>query len=229
MYKSKTGGLSLSNSNIIYSDDLYLKYNNEFKSAFSIFSTSGSSVDLSDYYEAWLVDTLLEGYQIALTSNLGDTDSITFISEKSGEIRKLRAETPLELETETYTENSVDYDNFKISVNPLNMYYCGGIVSSTGTILTSFGTDGFTVLAVPPGAFVITFTTPKSDTNYIVQATPSTDGSTTPVLLSYGGKTTDNFGIYLTTHNNSLVDTECTFTVIFKIFQKNNKYIYIKQ
>ncbi len=144
---------------------------------------------------------------------MGDTDSVTFISEKTGEIRKLRAESPLELETETYTEDSVDYDNFKISVNPLNMYYCGGIVSSTGTILTSFGTDGFTVLAFPPGAFVITFTTPKSDTNYIVQATPSTDG-TSPVLLPYGGKTTENFGIYSTTLNNSLVDVEVTFTVI---------------
>ena len=81
MYKNKKGNLSLSNNNnIIYSEDLYLKYKNEFKSVFSIFSTSGSSVDLSDYYESSEVDTWLEGYQIALTNDLGDTDSVTFIS-----------------------------------------------------------------------------------------------------------------------------------------------------
>ncbi len=46
MYKNKKGNLSLSNNNnIIYSEDLYLKYNNEFKSVFSIFSTGSSSVD----------------------------------------------------------------------------------------------------------------------------------------------------------------------------------------
>jgi hypothetical protein len=103
--------------------------------------------------------------------------------------------------------------NIELSINQSSanfsqIYHCGGVISSTGTITVSKGV-GFTVSKTSTGIYVITFNSPHPSTVYIASATPYVSGR----IVSSINLTATSVQINTVTVGNNAIDTTFSFQV----------------
>ena len=121
------------------------------------------------------------------------------------------------MEIKTYLDinnaNDPKNANIEISVNKSalfnNIYHCGGIINSDGTIALSKGV-GFTCSKTSTGIYNITFNSSHPSSTYLVSTTLSTN---TRAYVSCSNLTTDSIRFNVINQNNLAADSSFHFQI----------------
>ncbi len=76
-------------------------------------------------------------------------------------------------------------------------YFCAGKVNSTGSIQTSEGRIGFTVIKTGTGVYQINFNSANPDINYIIMITVNSGADGSGRVANYGSVSVNSFTVYV--------------------------------
>ena len=107
-----------------------------------------------------------------------------------------------------YTKTEVDDE-----ITNNNSIYCGGFVSSGGSINRSTGKVGFTVNKTATGKYTITYNTSRSFSNSVVAVTAVADSST-PCYASTKSNGSSSVDIWIFNSSKSFTDKGFSFIVL---------------
>ena len=138
------------------------------------------------------VDTKLNLKQNTLQVSAGKTGEV--LLENSNTLKRLFAVSPVVVNTYLNVNNPDDPNKLQLEIS-LNqsalfnqLYHCGGIITSDGTITLSKGV-GFTVSKTSLGVYNITYNSPHPSSTYLVSTSINT---TTRVFLSCNNITNES-------------------------------------
>ena len=131
-------------------------------------------------------------------------------------IKKIFTVSPLEIKTYLNLNDANDQKNgnIEISVNKSalfnQLYHCGGIINSDGTIALTKGNIGFTSSKGGTGVYNITFNSPHPSSNYLVSTSINTNAR---VFLSCNNITNETIRFNGLNNNGTSTDVAFHFQV----------------
>ncbi len=79
----------------------------------------------------------------------------------------------------------------------MSPFFCAGKVNSTGSIQTSEGRVGFTVVKTGTGVYQINFDSANPDINYLILITVNSGSDGSGRVANYGSVTVNSFIVYI--------------------------------
>jgi len=135
---------------------------------------------------------------------------------ESNFIKRIFTVSPLEIKTYLNLNdvNDAKNANIELSLNKSalfnQLYHCGGIINSDGTIAFSKGSIGFTCSKGGTGVYNITFNSSHPSSTYLVSTTLSTN---TRAYVSCSNLTADTIRFNVINQNNLSADTSFHFQI----------------